>query len=32
MITLNVVLNLYVLAVVNYGIGHLSEGVKQKIS
>ena len=29
-ITLNVVLNLYVLAVVNYGIGHLSESVKQK--
>ena len=29
MITLNVVLNMYVLVVINYGIGHLSESVKQ---
>ena len=29
MITLSVVLNMHVLAVINYGIGHLSESVKQ---
>ena len=29
MITLSLVLNMYVLAVINYGIGHLSESVKQ---
>ena len=29
MITLSVVLNMYVPAVINYGIGHLSESVKQ---
>ena len=29
MITLSVVLNMYVLTVINYGILHLSESVKQ---
>ena len=29
MITLSVVLNIYVLAVINYGISHLPESVKQ---
>ena len=29
MIALSVVLEMYILAVINYGIGHLSESVKQ---